>query len=148
MVAEKAADIASIWSDPMLYFGGTDCPFGKTKAEVQTNLTSNYHSKNTKILVSAFGATEFPTTQGLPAKKTCLELAQFVKDNDLDGLDFDWEDNGAMDAGTGEEWLIECTKAARTILPVGKYLITHAPQAPYFIGKPRYPNGGYVTVHA
>ena len=67
---------------------------------------------------------------------------------DLDGLDFDWEDNGAMDAGTGEEWLIECTKAARTILPVGKYLITHAPQAPYFIGKPRYPNGGYVTVHA
>lgn len=26
--------------------------------------------------------------------------------------------------------------------------MTHAPQAPYFIGQPRYPHGAYVAVHA
>lgn len=52
-----------------------------------------------------------------------------------------------MNNGKGEAWIIECTKAARAVLPKGKYYLTHAPQAPYFIGKPFYKNGGYVTVH-
>lgn len=102
VLAEKAADIALIWSDPLLYFGATDCPFGQTKAQIQTNLTEYYHGDNTKIMVSAFGATEFPTTQGLDAEKTCTKLANFVKDNKLDGIDIDWEDNAAMENGTGE----------------------------------------------
>jgi len=29
-----------------------------------------------------------------------------VKDNNLDGLDLDWEDNEAMEHGIGEQWLI------------------------------------------
>jgi len=31
-------------------------------------------------------------------------------------------------------------------MPVGKYLLTHAPQAPYFSGSKLYPNGAYLTV--
>ena len=147
LLSDKPADIALIWSDPLLYFGSTDCPFGQTKAQIQANLTSFYHQANTKILVSAFGATEFPTTEGRDPVETGTKLAQFVKENDLDGIDLDWEDNAAMENGTGEQWLIDCVKAIRKILPVGEYLLTHAPQAPYFIGKPRYPNGAYVTVH-
>ncbi len=97
-------------------------------------------------MVSAFGATEFPTSGGLDATTTCTSIAEFVKENQLDGLDIDWEDNSAMNEGIGEQWIIECTKAARAVLPKGKYYLTHAPQAPYFIGKPFYKNGGYVTV--
>jgi chitinase len=51
-----------------------------------------------------------------------------------------------MEKGTGEQWLITCTKTLRQYLPKGKYIVTHAPQAPYFVGKPFYPNGGYQTV--
>jgi len=29
-------------------------------------------------------------------------MANFVKQNNLDGRDIDWEDDMAMDAGTGE----------------------------------------------
>jgi len=50
-----------------------------------------------------------------------------VADNNLDGIDFDWEDNTAMNNGLGEDWLIKCTKKAREILPKGDYLLTHAP---------------------
>lgn len=52
-----------------------------------------------------------------------------------------------MEAGTGEQWLIDCTIAARNVLPVGEYYLTHAPQAPYFVGTIKYPNGGYITIH-
>lgn len=31
MLSDKAADTALIWEDPLLYFGATTCPFGKTK---------------------------------------------------------------------------------------------------------------------
>lgn len=63
----------------------------------------------------------------LDPKKTCSELANFVKDNNLDGCDLDYEDNAAFNAGRAESWLIECTKSIREILPVGKYILSHAP---------------------
>jgi hypothetical protein len=40
---------------------------------------------------------------------TATNLAQFVINNNLDGVDLDWEDNDAMENGTGEKWLIDCT---------------------------------------
>jgi len=33
---------------------------------------------------------------------TCTAMANFVKQNNLDGIDIDWEDNQAMEVGTGE----------------------------------------------
>jgi chitinase len=62
------------------------------------------------------------------------------------GVDLDYEDNDAMNIGTGEAWLIECTKIIRKHMPKGQYILTHAPQAPYFQGAPMYPNGGYLKV--
>lgn len=50
-----------------------------------------------------------------------------------------------MNAGTGEAWLIACTNQLRKQLP-SPYIISHAPQAPYFMGPPRYPGGGYQKV--
>jgi hypothetical protein len=54
-------------------------------------------------------------------------LANFALNNNLDGVDLDYEDNGAMERGVAEDWLIKCTKAIRQILPKGQYLLTHAP---------------------
>jgi len=65
------------------------------------------------ILVSAFGANENPTTAGKDANLTCTNLAQFVLDNNYDGVDLAWYDDDALIAGTGEAWLITCTKVLR-----------------------------------
>jgi len=51
-----------------------------------------------------------------------------------------------MNAGIGEAWLINITNVLRSKLPSPKYIISHAPQAPYFMGAPQYRNGGYLTV--
>jgi chitinase len=138
-------DIASVWADPLRFFS-TDNPWGTTKDLIQKNLIKAYHSKGIKVLVSAFGATEFPTTAGADPVKTCTNLATFAKDNNLDGIDLDWEDSAALESGKGEDWLIQCTKAARKVLPVGDYILSHAPQGPYFMGTSKYPNGGYLEV--
>jgi len=67
-----------------------------------------------------------------------------VVDNNLDGADLDWEDNAAMEAGTGEDWLIKMTNAYREISPTS--ILTHSPQAPYFKSD-FYKNHAYVTIH-
>ena len=48
-------------------------------------------------MVSAFGATEFPTTAGYDPTSYCTTLGKFVVQYKLDGIDLDWEDNGAME---------------------------------------------------
>lgn len=52
-------------------------------------------------MISAFGATEFPTTNGIDPVDCANKLAAFVAENNLDGVDIDWEDNAAMEAGKG-----------------------------------------------
>lgn len=51
--------------------------------------------------MSAFGGTDFPTSAGADPIVTAKNLAQFVLDNNLDGVDLDWEDNKAMEKGLG-----------------------------------------------
>ena len=89
-----------------------------------------YNDHGIKIMISAFGATEFPTTEGIDAVDCAKKLGEFVLNNNLDGVDIDWEDNGAMEAGTGEQWLITFQRELRKIIP--NHIITHAPQGPYF----------------
>jgi hypothetical protein len=45
-------------------------------------------------------------------------------------------------AGKGEAWLIELTTVLRSLLP--NHIITHAPQAPYFVGTTHYPKNAYI----
>ena len=122
----------------MMSFIGGDTP------TIQKKLKKMYNDKGIKLLVSAFGATEFPTSAGKDPIATANKLAQFVLNNNLDGVDIDWEDNAAMQAGTGEAWLIKFQTQLRAQLP--NHIITHAPQAPYF-KQEYYRNGGYVTVN-
>ena len=95
--------------------------------------------KGKKMMISAFGSTDMPSSRD--SSSVCSALAQFVLDNNLDGVDLDFEDNAAMEIGTGEQWLITCTKKLREMLPSPQFIITHAPQGPYFLGKEKYPQG-------
>jgi chitinase len=58
-------------------------------------------------------------------------------------VDIDYEDNKAMNKGTGEQWLIQFMVQLRKIIPF--HIISHAPQGPYFTST--YPSGGYRRVH-
>lgn len=56
------------------------------------------------------------------------DLAAYVKANNLDGVDVDYEDLNAFNAGDGsaEKWLSTFTTALRAALPAGDFIITHA----------------------
>jgi hypothetical protein len=75
--------------------------YGSTNDEIQKTLREKYHKHGVSILVSAFGATEFPTSKGYDAVQCATKLGEFVLANNLDGADIDWEDNSAMNKGLG-----------------------------------------------
>ena len=95
-------------------------------------------------MISAFGATEFPTTSKIDPIDCAVKLGKFVLENNLDGVDIDWEDNGAMQQGSGQKWLISFHNKLRSILP--NHIISHAPQAPYF-KQEFYKNGAYININ-
>lgn len=82
-------DIVLIWSDPVKYFGA-DSIFGSTKEEIQKNLKEKYNKAGIKILISAFGSSEFPTTSKVDPIGCAVKLGNFVMSNNLDGVDIDW----------------------------------------------------------
>ena len=140
-------DASLILAQPQSYFDLTNSRFGSTASEIRTNLVNEYHKNGVKVLIAAFGATSFPTSMGIPATACGENLAQFVIDMQLDGVDLDYEDNAAMEAGTAVPWLIEMMEAmVKKFKATGRrYIITHAPQAPYFIDG-KYPMN-YVAFH-
>lgn len=135
--------MAQFWDDPVHYCTNQS-EFGTTNEEIQYNVKKAFNDKGIRLLVSAFGATEQPDTQGADPLQCANDLADYVIKNHLDGADIDYEDSGSFVHGTGEEWLIKFTKQLRKRLP--DRLITHAPQAPYF-EESTYKNGAYMTIH-
>ncbi|KIK61785.1 glycoside hydrolase family 18 protein [Collybiopsis luxurians FD-317 M1] len=124
------------------------------KAEEWTQLTaaqrasvkSEYAAAGISLVVSVFGSTDVPTTTGADPIATANTMAAWVIEFGLDGIDVDYEDFNAFDAGTAEAWLVSFTKQLRTKLPQGTYILTHAPVAPWF--SPNiWTNGGYLAVN-
>ncbi|KAJ6591531.1 glycoside hydrolase family 18 protein [Mycena vulgaris] len=126
--ADKAQEWASLTSDQ------------------RTTVKAQYKDAGIALIVSAFGSTDKPTTSDPIA--TANAIATWVIQHDLDGVDVDYEDFAAFDAGNGsaEVWLISFTTQLRTLLPQAQYIITHAPVAPWF--SPNiWGGGGYLRVH-
>ncbi|EIN05993.1 glycoside hydrolase [Punctularia strigosozonata HHB-11173 SS5] len=100
----------------------------------RTQIKKQYADAGIKLMVSAFGSTDTPTSSGADAIKTADNFAEWVQEYDLDGIDVDYEDLAAMDArdGKAEQWLANFTTELRVKLPAGSYIITHAPVAPWF----------------
>lgn len=57
---------------------------------IQKKLKKMYNDKGIKLMISAFGATEFPTTAGKDPIVTANQLADFTLKNNVDGVDIDW----------------------------------------------------------
>ncbi|KAJ3901817.1 putative chitinase [Lentinula edodes] len=132
LLTSGAADQAKAW---------------ETLAQAQkSSIKSAYQKAGIKLIVSAFGSTDLPTSSD--AKSTAATMAKWVQDNNVDGIDVDYEDLNAMNAqdGKAEQWLIDFTNALRTQLPQGKYILTHAPLAPWFSAS-HYKSGAYTKVH-
>lgn len=108
---------------------------------------SEYNAAGVAVMVSAFGATDNPTTQGVDPTTCAQKLAAFVKTYNLDGVDIDYEDSNAFNTGVAEAWLITFQTVLRQHLPT-PYIISHAPQAPWFTSTGQYTGGGYTKVHA
>ncbi|KAK9710319.1 hypothetical protein K7432_008490 [Basidiobolus ranarum] len=132
-----------------LSYGAYDAAYTWTQLDAATRQSyiDSFHAAGVNVLVSVFGSAEWPVTGYKDPVATANNLAAFIKTYGLDGADVDWEDNNAMEAGTGEKWLISFHNTLRAALP-SPYIITHAPQAPYFFVNPKqYPNGAYNAVH-
>ncbi|KAF9078654.1 glycoside hydrolase superfamily [Rhodocollybia butyracea] len=104
-----------------------------------------YEQAGIKIMVSAFGAEDAPTTQGSDPTTLANTLAEWVIKYGVHGIDVDYEDFDAIGdgSGPGAEWVITFTKALRQKLPQGQYMLTHAPVAPWFTKN----DGPYLKVH-
>ena len=95
-----------------------------------------------KILVAVGGG-----TYSTSSWKGCADnldafasaLIEFVKEHEFDGIDIDWEDTANLanvaqqkDGYDAVAFLVNLTKKLRAGLPAPHYIITHAPQPPYF----------------
>ncbi|EIW79383.1 glycoside hydrolase family 18 protein [Coniophora puteana RWD-64-598 SS2] len=116
-------------------------------AATRTSIKTQYNNAGIKMIVSAFGSTDAPTSSGADPTTTANNLAAFVKQYSLDGVDIDYEDFNAINAqdGKAEAWLSTFTTALRAQLPAGDYIISHAPVAPWF--SPKYTSGAYLKVN-
>ncbi|KAF7308782.1 Glycoside hydrolase family 18 protein [Mycena kentingensis (nom. inval.)] len=134
----------------LLVAGAWDKAFEWTSltAAQRASIKSQYNAAGIKLMVSAFGSTDVPTSSGLNPTTLATTMANWVIQWGLDGIDVDYEDFNAFDAGNGsaEQWLITFTTQLRKILPQGTYIITHAPVAPWFAPN-RWGGGGYLRVH-
>ncbi|PPQ96282.1 hypothetical protein CVT26_005669 [Gymnopilus dilepis] len=117
-------------------------------ASQRSTIKSQYAAAGIKLIVSVFGSTDVPTSSGADPVATANTMAAWVKQYNLDGIDVDYEDFNAMNAGNGkaESWLASFTTQLRNQLPSGQYILTHAPVAPWF-SPGYYGGGGYLKVH-
>ncbi|KAG1770689.1 glycoside hydrolase family 18 protein [Suillus occidentalis] len=113
----------------------------------RASIKSTYNNAGISLIVSAFGSSDAPTSGGYDPTTVANNLAAFVLEYDLDGVDIDYEDFNAMNAmnGSAETWLTTFTQVLRASLPQGQFILTHAPVAPWFA--PTYTSGAYLTVN-
>ncbi|KAF5350237.1 hypothetical protein D9758_007838 [Tetrapyrgos nigripes] len=150
----------------------TSGPFDKALEWTQlsdadrASIKQQYNAAGISLVVSAFGATDAPTSAGADPTATANTFANFVKQWGLDGIDIDYEvgknltfpvfkrmlnrlpqDFNAFNAqdGSAENWLSTFTTAIRAQLPQGQFIVTHAPVAPWF-STAKFPRG-YTEVH-
>ncbi|KIJ62462.1 carbohydrate-binding module family 5 protein [Hydnomerulius pinastri MD-312] len=131
------------------YYGAADQAqeWEELTASERTTILDEYNAAGISLVVSLFGSTETPTSSGYDPIDTANTMAAWVTEYGVQGVDIDYEDFAAFDAGTGaaEQWLGNFTTQLRTLLPQGEYILTHAPVAPWFSPN-MWGGGGYLWV--
>jgi hypothetical protein len=62
----------------------------------RASVIQSYHDAGISLIVSAFGSTDAPTSGGYDPTTVANDLAAFVLEYDLDGVDIDYEVGGAL----------------------------------------------------
>ncbi|KAL9713573.1 hypothetical protein Ac2012v2_003184 [Leucoagaricus gongylophorus] len=111
----------------------------------RSSIKEQYASAGISLIVSLFGSTDAPTSTGADPIATANTMAAFVKQFNLDGVDVDYEDFNAINAGDGqaEQWVISFTRQLRNQLPQGSFILTHA----RWFSPNRFGGGAYLTIH-
>lgn len=106
----SAQDASGMWEKIASNMGPNE--YGTNNSEIQATLKQNFTDNKVKLMISAFGSTQAPTSAGYDALDCAQKLADFVINNNLDGVDIDWEDTASFlkADGSGENWLITITK--------------------------------------
>lgn len=60
-------------------------------ADQRSTIKSQYNAAGVKLIVSAFGSSDAPTSAGADPIATANTMAAWVKQYDLDGIDVDYE---------------------------------------------------------
>lgn len=101
------------------------------------NAIAKLKANGQKVLIS-FGGGEMSSVAYSKIagheKELAISIAEFIKNNNLDGIDIDFEDTASFTGNAnydGVAFLVNLTQALRSELPSSQYLITHAPQPPY-----------------
>ena len=82
-------DVSLVWQNISKYLGDKN-PWGSDNHQVQLAMKKIYNDAGIKIMVSAFGSTEFPTTHYEDPVMCATKLGNYVITNNLDGADIDW----------------------------------------------------------
>ena len=153
------APLISIASTPLTHVilaflvPGTTDP---TRIEASGNLASVWpdvpalQAAGKKVMISFGGGTiSHQAYQQLSADVPGLarQIADFVTERDLDGVDIDFEDTAGFERGAaydGVAFLTSLTRELAAALPAGRQLISHAPQPPYL--SPSFEGGPYLKV--
>ncbi|KAG9312383.1 glycoside hydrolase [Chiua virens] len=133
-----------------LISGPADMAMGwqELTSDQRTSYLQEYNAAGISLIVSAFGSTDTPTSSGVDPTTVADNLASWVVQYGLQGVDVDYEDFNAFDGGGGsaETWLVNFTQQIRTQLPQGEYILSHAPVAPWFSPN-MWSGGGYLAVN-
>ncbi len=157
----KAADLPYTDVNLAFIFTTPEAPLtlqlGGAIAATPTMLTNNtkaaiamLQNNKQKVMISFGGGTIGSATyQQIAGNEAQIAefLSQFIINNQLDGIDIDWEDTAAFQGVAGYDgidFLVKLTKELRVRLPSPRYLISHAPQPPYL--ETNSSLGGYVEV--
>lgn len=90
-------DSAGVWANISSKMGAN--AYGTTTQEIQATLKKNFTNAGVKLMISAFGSTQTPTTSKFDPVDTATQLAKFAVDNLFDGVDVDWEDTPSFQLG-------------------------------------------------
>jgi len=137
----------------VLSFLVTSGPIGQAAKWTQLSdaqrdsIKAAYNQAGIKLMISLFGDTDDVTTDNNDPVQTANNMADWVLQYKLDGVDVDYEDFNFIDAQplTAVAWLVSFTKQLRARLPQGQFLLTHAPPAPWF--SPMILDGPYLQIH-
>lgn len=92
--------------------------------------TARYNKYGIRLGVAVFGAADAPQSNGNDPVVLARTIAAFVKQNNLQGVDVDYEEFDLLTdwSGKAAAWLVPFTQTLRVELPRPQYYISHARQ--------------------